>query len=70
MIGIQLKMFLKNLNEWNKNFFQALEVFPMNKCMNMPYFNMNATTEFAYNDQNTPVMIGTFLEMIRKKLYL
>ncbi len=32
----------------------------MNKCMNMPYFNMNATTEFAYNENNTPIMIGGF----------
>jgi len=63
----EVKEVLKKLNEWNKNFFQALEVFPMNKCMNMPYFNMNATTEFAYNESNTPVMIGSFLEMIDKK---
>ena len=47
-------------------FFQAQEVFPMNKCLNMPYF-MNATTEFAYTDNNTPVMIGTFLEIVKKK---
>jgi|TARA_E500000305_G_scaffold111193_1_gene121921 hypothetical protein len=62
-----VKDVLKKLHEWNKNFFQALEVFPMNKCMNMPYFNMNATTEFAYNESNTPVMIGTFIEIIRNK---
>jgi hypothetical protein len=62
-----VKDVLKKLNEWNKNFFQALEVFPMNKCMNMPYFNMNATTEFAYDENNTPVMIGTFLELAKKK---
>ena len=33
----------------------------------MPYFNMDQTTEFAYNDNNTPVMINNFLEMITKK---
>ena len=65
-----VKDVLKKLHQWNKNFFQAQEIFPMNKCMNMPYFNMNATTEFAYNESNTPVMIGTFLEIIKEKLYL
>ena len=39
----------------------------MNKCMNMPYFNMNATTEFAYNENNTPIMIGGFLELVKNK---
>jgi len=62
-----VKEVLKKLHEWNKNFFQALEVFPMNKCMNMPYFNMNATTEFAYNENNTPIMIGGFLELVKNK---
>ena len=49
------------------NFFQALEVFPMNKCLNMPYFNMNATTEFAYNENNIPIMIGGFLDLVKNK---
>ena len=58
---------LKKLNEWNKNFFQALEVFPMNKCMNMPYYNMDATTEFAYDDNNNPLMIGSFIKLVKEK---
>ena len=62
-----VKNVIKKLHEWNNAFFQAQEVFPMNKCLNMPYFNMNATTEFAYTDNNTPVMIGTFLEIVKKK---
>jgi hypothetical protein len=61
------KDILKKLHEWNNNFFQALEVFPMNKCLNMPYFNMDQTTEFAYNDNNIPVLINTFLEIAFKK---
>ena len=39
----------------------------MNKCMNMPYFNMNATTEFAYNENNTPIMIGGFVDLVKNK---
>tara|TARA_R100001129_G_scaffold58023_1_gene39956 strand:+ start:941 stop:1807 length:867 start_codon:yes stop_codon:yes gene_type:complete len=62
-----VKDVLKKLHQWNNDFFQAQEVFPMNKCLNMPYFNMSATTEFAYTDNNTPVMIGTFLEIVKKK---
>ena len=33
-------------------------------------FNMNATTEFAYTDNNTPVMIGTFLEISKEKNFI
>ena len=57
----------KKLDEWNNSFFQALEVFPMNKCLNMPYFNKDSTTEFAYNESNTPMLIGTFLELAKSK---
>tara|TARA_R110002094_G_scaffold66029_1_gene75762 strand:+ start:46 stop:699 length:654 start_codon:yes stop_codon:yes gene_type:complete len=62
-----VKDLLKKLNEWNNNFFQSLEVFPMNKCMNMPYFNMDATTEHAYDNNNSPVLIGRFLELAKQK---
>ena len=62
-----VKEVLKVLNDWNKTFFYSEEVFPMNKCLNMPYFNKDQTTEFAYNDNNTPVLINNFLEMIAKK---
>ena len=62
-----IKDVIKKLHQWNNDFFQAQEIFPMNKCLNMPYFNMNSTTEFAYNDSNTPVMIGAFLELVKQK---
>jgi len=62
-----IKDILKVLHEWNNVFFQSLEVFPMNKCMNMPYFNMDATTEHAYDDNNSPVLIGRFLELAKQK---
>ena len=62
-----VKDILKKLHQWNNDFFQAQEIFPMNKCLNMPYFNMNATTEFAYTNDNTPVMIGTFLQLVKEK---
>ena len=62
-----IKDILKVLHEWNNTFFQSLEVFPMNKCLNMPYFNMDQTTEFAYNDNNIPVLIGKFLELAAQK---
>jgi len=62
-----VKEVLKKLHQWNNDFFQAQEIFPMNKCLNMPYFNMNATTEFAYTIENTPVMIGTFLDLVKQK---
>ena len=61
-----IKDILKVLHEWNNTFFQSLEVFPMNKCMNMPYFNMDATTEHAYDDNNSPVLIGRFLELAKQ----
>lgn len=57
----------KKLDEWNNTFFQALEVFPMNKCLNMPYFNKDSTTEFAYNESNTPMLIGAFLQLAKQK---
>jgi len=62
-----IKDVIKKLHQWNNDFFQAQEIFPMNKCLNMPYYNMNSTTEFAYNDSNTPVMIGAFLELVKLK---
>ena len=39
----------------------------MNKCMNMPYYNMDATTEFAYDDNNNPLMIGSFIKLVKEK---
>ena len=45
----------------------ANEVFPMNKALGMPYFNAKMTTEFAYNDDGTPIMLEAFLELAEQK---
>ena len=58
---------LKKLNAINTQYFQALEVFPCNKMLNMPYFNMNSSMEFAFDDRNNPVMAGRFLEIAEEK---
>ena len=58
---------LKKLNAINTQYFQALEVFPCNKMLNMPYFNMNSSMEFAFDDRNNPVMAGRFLEIAEDK---
>ena len=58
---------LKLLNKWNEQYFMSNEVFPMNKAVGMPYFNAKMTTEFAYNDDGTPVMLEGFLELAQAK---
>ena len=58
---------LKILHKWNNEYFMANEVFPMNKALGMPYFNAKMTTEFAYNDEGTPVMVEAFLELAQFK---
>ena len=58
---------LKILHKWNNDYFMANEVFPMNKALGMPYFNAKMTTEFAYNDEGTPVMLEAFLGIVEKK---
>ena len=75
--GLHLFLFLKDwasvedirkkLDEWNDTFFMANEVFPMNKAVTMPYHNMNATTEFAFDDNSNPLMIGSFLTLAESK---
>ena len=55
------------LQEFNEQYFLANEIFPCNKTINMPYFNMNATMEFAYNNNGTPVLVGQFIELIKSK---
>ena len=39
----------------------------MNKAVGMPYFNANAAVEYAFDDTNTPLMLGGFLELAKKK---
>lgn len=58
---------LKILNKWNDDYFLANEVFPMNKAVGMPYFNAKMTTEFAYSDDNVPIMLESFIELALKK---
>lgn len=55
------------LSQINEQYFLAQEIFPCNKAVNMPYHNMNASMEFAFDDNNTPVMVGKFLELVKEK---
>ena len=75
--GLHLFLFLKDwasvddvrkkLDEWNDTFFMANEVFPMSKAVTMPYYNCNATVEFAFDDNSNPLMIGAFLDLAESK---
>lgn len=58
---------LKKLSEINQQYFLAQEIFPCNKAVNMPYHNFNASMEFAFDDNNTPVLIGKFIELAEQK---
>ena len=64
---IKADVMRKKLQEFNEMYFLSNEVFPCNKTINMPYFNMNSTMEFAYNNQGTPVLVGQFLEIVKAK---
>jgi hypothetical protein len=55
------------LSQINEQYFLAQEVFPCNKAVNMPYHNMNASMEFAFDDNNTPIMVGRFVELAEQK---
>ena len=59
---------LKKLNEINQQYFLAQEIFPCNKAVNMPYHNVNASMEFAFDDNNTPVLVGKFIEIAYEKM--
>ena len=58
---------VSKMGEINEQYFLALEIFPCNKALNMPYFNMNASMEFAFDSNNTPVMVGKFLEITKER---
>jgi|TARA_E500000318_G_scaffold109540_2_gene122741 hypothetical protein len=62
-----VKKVVDKLSEINEQYFLAQEIFPCNKAVNMPYHNMNASMEFAFDANNTPVMIGRFLELSKEK---
>ena len=59
---------LRKLNEINQQYFLAQEIFPCNKAVNMPYHNVNASMEFAFDDNNTPVLVGKFIEIAYEKM--
>tara|TARA_R110002020_G_scaffold448093_1_gene660769 strand:- start:2148 stop:3722 length:1575 start_codon:yes stop_codon:yes gene_type:complete len=58
---------LKKLSEINEQYFLAQELFPCNKAVNMPYHNMNASMEFGFDNNNTPIMVGRFIELAAEK---
>tara|TARA_R110000764_G_scaffold145900_2_gene233681 strand:+ start:542 stop:2125 length:1584 start_codon:yes stop_codon:yes gene_type:complete len=62
-----VKKVSKKLNEINEQYFLSNEVFPMNKAVNMPYFNSNRTMEYAFDENNTPVMCGGFIDLAKDK---
>jgi len=55
------------LEEINKEYFLSKEVFPLNKAVGMPYHKADAAIEYAFDDQNTPLMLGGFIELAKKK---
>ena len=75
--GLHIFVFL---NEWvdankvadklltiNNKYFLAQEIFPCNKALNMPYQNMDSSMEFAYNNNNNPVLIQKFIQIAKEK---
>ena len=63
-----VKKVVDKLSEINEQYFLAQEIFPCNKAVNMPYHNMNASMEFAFDDNNTPVLVGKFIEIAYEKM--
>ena len=55
------------LLEINKEYFLSKEVFPMNKAVGMPYHKADAAVEYAFDDNNTPLMLGGFIELVKAK---
>jgi len=62
-----VKKVTTKLQEINNQYFLAQEIFPANKAVNMPYHNVNASMEFAFDDNNTPVLVGRFIELAEQK---
>ena len=63
-----VKKVTNKLSEINEQYFLAKEIFPCNKAVNMHYHNMNASMEFAFDENNTPVMIGRFIQLAKKQM--
>lgn len=59
---------IKKLSEINQEYFLANEVFPCNKAMNMPYFNAERTVEYAFDEQNVPVMMNAFIDISLERM--
>ena len=57
----------EKLKKINDKYFMAQEIFPCNKALNMPYQNMNGTMEYAYDDDNNPILIEKFIEIAQQK---
>jgi hypothetical protein len=62
-----IKKVTTKLAEINEEYFLAQEIFPCNKAVNMPYHNMNASMEFAFDENNTPIMVGRFITLANEK---
>tara|TARA_A100001391_G_scaffold6115_1_gene3887 strand:- start:1943 stop:3517 length:1575 start_codon:yes stop_codon:yes gene_type:complete len=65
---VSSKKVVEKLAEINQEYFLAQEIFPCNKALNMPYHNVNASMEFAFDDNNTPIMAGKFIELAKDKM--
>jgi len=65
-----VKKVSEKLSKINEKFFMAQEIFPCNKAMNLPYQNMNRSMEFAYDDNNNPLLIEAFIELANNKKIL
>jgi len=57
----------RKLSQINEQYFQAQEVFPCNKMLNMPYNDQEATMEHAYDDNSNALLIGRFLKLAEQK---
>lgn len=55
------------LQEINNEYFLSKEVFPCNKAVGMPYHKAEAAVEYAFDDNNTPLIVGGFVELAKRK---
>jgi hypothetical protein len=39
----------------------------MNKAVGMPYHKADAAVEYAFDNNNTPLMLGGFIELVKAK---
>lgn len=78
--GLHLFLFFKEwtnvkeasslLEDWNNKYFGSKEVIPpQNKAINVPYFNVDATPEHAFDANGNGLLIGAFLELVKQKRF-